>query len=48
MRAGPLKHRCVVTKPHRQKNTSGGAAETWQDAGKVWADTGAPTSTGDQ
>lgn len=43
MRAGPLKHRCVVTKPHRQKNASGGATETWLDAGKVWAEITMPT-----
>ncbi|CAM4005297.1 phage head closure protein [Pseudomonas wadenswilerensis] len=43
MRAGPLKHRCVVTKPHRQKNASGGAEETWLDAGKVWAEITMPT-----
>lgn len=43
MRAGPLKHRCAVTKPHRQKNASGGATETWLDAGKVWAEITTPT-----
>lgn len=43
MRAGPLKHRCTVAKPHLERTASGGATVTWQDAGKVWAEITIPT-----
>lgn len=43
MRAGPLKHRCDVSKPHREPNGSGGATKTWVNAGKVWAEITMPT-----
>lgn len=43
MRAGPLKHRCAVTRPHQERTKSGGADETWLDAGKVWAEITMPT-----
>ncbi|MEE1866933.1 phage head closure protein [Pseudomonas auratipiscis] len=43
MRAGPLRNRCTVTRPHRQLNSSGGATQTWVEAGKVWAEITLPT-----
>ena len=43
MRAGPLKHRCEVSKPHLESNRSGGATKTWLPVGKVWAEITMPT-----
>lgn len=43
MRAGPLRHICTLTRPHREGNGSGGAIETWLDAGVVWAEITMPT-----
>ncbi|MFJ2982252.1 MULTISPECIES: phage head closure protein [unclassified Pseudomonas] len=43
MRAGPMRHRCRVLKPHREQNRSGGAAETWVEVGEIWAEVTTPT-----
>ncbi|MCO7634126.1 phage head closure protein [Pseudomonas guariconensis] len=45
MRAGPLRHRCNVTKPERVRNSSGGAVETWVEADppRLWAEITMPT-----
>lgn len=43
MRAGRLRHRCKLGQPHRVPNSSGGASETWLEAGDVWAEITLPT-----
>lgn len=43
MKAGPLKHRCEVSKPQLEPNRSGGATKTWLPVGKVWAEITMPT-----
>ncbi|MDH1573657.1 phage head closure protein [Pseudomonas sp. GD03746] len=43
MKAGPMRHRCRIYKPHREQNRSGGATETWVEVGEVWAEVTTPT-----
>lgn len=43
MRAGPMRHRCRIYKPHREQTRSGGATETWVEVGEVWAEVTTPT-----
>lgn len=43
MKAGPMRHRCQIYKPHREQNRSGGATETWVEVGEVWAEVTTPT-----
>ncbi|QLG90764.1 head-tail adaptor protein [Pseudomonas yamanorum] len=43
MRAGPMRHRCVMLKPVRTKNKSGGFDITWDEIGKLWAEIAMPT-----
>lgn len=44
MRAGPLRHRCLVTFPHRERNASGGAVQVWKAASPdhLWAEIRSP------
>ncbi|MDN7144090.1 phage head closure protein [Pseudomonas sp. JQ170] len=45
MRAGPLRHRCLLTSPQRVRNSSGGADETWAAATppELWAEIRLPS-----
>lgn len=43
MRAGPLRHRCVMQKPVRTKNSTAGFYVTWEEIGKPWAEITLPT-----
>lgn len=43
MKAGPMRHRCRIYKPHREQNRSGGSTETWVEVGEVWAEVTTPT-----
>ncbi|MEE6439179.1 MULTISPECIES: phage head closure protein [Pseudomonas] len=43
MKAGPMRHRCRVLKPHREQNRSGGFTETWLEVGELWAEVTTPT-----
>lgn len=45
MRAGPLRHRCQVYFPHRERTASGGAVETWKPAAPpdMWAEIRIPS-----
>ncbi|CAB5637344.1 head-tail adaptor protein [Pseudomonas plecoglossicida] len=43
MKAGPMRHRCRIFKPHREQNRSGGATETWLEVCEVWAEVTTPT-----
>lgn len=43
MRAGSLRHRCIMQRPVRVKNPSAGFDVTWSDIGKTWADISLPT-----
>ncbi|HEN8714178.1 TPA: phage head closure protein [Pseudomonas putida] len=43
MKAGPMRHRCRIYKPHREQNRSGGATEAWVEVGEVWAEVTTPT-----
>lgn len=43
MKAGPMRHRCRIYKPHREQNRSGGATETWVEVGEIWAEITTPT-----
>ncbi|MGU9856237.1 head-tail adaptor protein [Pseudomonas sp. LF245] len=43
MRAGPLRHRCVMYKPVLTKNKSGGFDITWAEIGKLWSEITLPT-----
>lgn len=43
MRAGPMRHRCVMQKPVRVKNRTGGFDVTWSEVGKLWAEITLPT-----
>lgn len=43
MKAGPMRHRCRVFKPHREQNRSGGFDETWLEVGEIWAEVTMPT-----
>jgi len=43
MRAGPLRHRCMMLKPVLTKNKTGGFDTTWVEIGKLWAEITLPT-----
>jgi head-tail adaptor len=43
MRAGPMDHRCVMQKPVRVKDPTGGFDVTWVEVGKLWAEITLPT-----
>lgn len=43
MRAGPMRHRCALTRPVREQNLSGGFTETWVPAGDIWCEITLPT-----
>ena len=43
MRAGPLRHRCQVTRQELVRNASGGASKQWIEVGKLWAEITLPT-----
>nr|WP_301299745.1 head-tail adaptor protein [Pseudomonas laurylsulfativorans] len=38
-----MRHRCVMQKPVRVKNSSAGFDVTWAEVGKLWADIALPT-----
>lgn len=38
-----MRHRCVMQKPVRVKNSTGGFIVTWVELGKLWADIALPT-----
>ncbi|MGF0241246.1 head-tail adaptor protein [Rhodococcus sp. IEGM1300] len=43
MRAGSMRHRCMMQKPERVKNTTGGFDTTWSNLGKLWVEITIPT-----
>ncbi|POF88216.1 phage head closure protein [Pseudomonas putida] len=43
MRAGPMRHRCILAKPVRVQNSTGGFKETWPPLAEVWAEVTMPT-----
>lgn len=43
MRAGPMRHRCMMQKSERVKNNTGGFDITWSELGKIWAEITIPT-----
>ncbi|NMX37284.1 head-tail adaptor protein [Pseudomonas veronii] len=43
MRAGRLRHRCMLQRPNRVKNTTGGFDTTWIDLGKIYSEITLPT-----
>lgn len=43
MRAGQLRHRCMLQKPVQVKNKTGGFEVTWLDLGKIYAEINLPT-----
>ncbi|HBK49701.1 MAG TPA: head-tail adaptor protein [Pseudomonas sp.] len=43
MRAGPMRHRGLLSKPERVQNKTGGFDQVWADVGKVWAEISMPT-----
>ena len=43
MRAGGMRHRCVMQKPDRVKNATGGFSVSWLEVGKLWAEITIPT-----
>lgn len=43
MRAGPMRHRGVLSRPERAQNETGGFDEVWVEVGKVWAEITMPT-----
>ncbi|WP_338791112.1 phage head closure protein [Pseudomonas sp. AE27] len=43
MRAGPLRHRCILASPVREQNKSGGFTVTWPPVGEIWAEVTLPT-----
>lgn len=43
MRAGQLRHRCMLQHPLRVKNKTGGFDVTWSDIGKIYAEITLPT-----
>jgi SPP1 family predicted phage head-tail adaptor len=38
-----MRHRCMMQKPVRAPNGSGGSVVTWSDIGKVWSEITLPT-----
>ncbi|MFK3605933.1 head-tail adaptor protein [Pseudomonas sp. AP19] len=43
MRAGPLRHRCIMFKPVLTKNKTGGFDTSWVELVKLWAEITMPT-----
>ncbi|MGI9564492.1 phage head closure protein [Pseudomonas fulva] len=43
MRAGPMKHRCILAQAVREQNSTGGFKETWPAVVEVWAEVTMPT-----
>ncbi|WP_236167104.1 phage head closure protein [Pseudomonas fulva] len=43
MKAGPLRHRCILAKSVRGQNSTGGFSETWPQVAEVWAEVTMPT-----
>ncbi|UTL92466.1 phage head closure protein [Pseudomonas fluorescens] len=43
MRAGRLRHRCILARLVREQNKSGGFTETWLPVGEIWAEVTLPT-----
>ena len=43
MRAGPLRHLCIMFKPVLTKNKTGGFDTTWVELVKLWAEITMPT-----
>jgi len=43
MRAGPLRHRGLLSKEERVQNSTGGYDRVWVDVGKVWAEITMPS-----
>lgn len=43
MKAGPMRHRGMLSKTLRVQNETGGFDESWVDVGKVWAEITMPT-----
>ncbi|MGK0158828.1 phage head closure protein [Pseudomonas mosselii] len=43
MRAGPLRHRCRLSKYERVQNNTGGYDQVWVSVGEVWAEITLPT-----
>lgn len=43
MRAGPMRHRCLIQTQVRVPNGSGGFKVTWSEIGKLWAEITLPT-----
>ena len=43
MRAGPLRHRCILRVETVTPEPGGGKAKSWAEVGKVWAEIQIPT-----
>ncbi|AYN16691.1 head-tail adaptor protein [Pseudomonas monteilii] len=43
MRAGPMRHRMKLAKPHRAQNDTGGFDDGWLAMGEIWAEVAMPT-----
>lgn len=43
MRAGPLRHRCRLSKYEREQNDTGGYDQVWVEVGEIWAEITLPT-----
>lgn len=43
MKAGPLRHRCHLSKYERVQNNTGGYDQEWVPVGEVWAEITLPT-----
>ncbi|MDD1150401.1 head-tail adaptor protein [Pseudomonas sp. TNT2022 ID357] len=43
MRAGSMRHRCMMQKPERVKNSTAGFDVIWADSGLIWAEITMPT-----
>lgn len=43
MRAGPLRHRCILRRETLTPEPGGGKAKSWTEVGKVWAEIQLPT-----
>ena len=43
MKAGPLRHHCIIAKSVREQNSTGGFKETWPAAAEIWAEVTMPT-----
>lgn len=43
MRAGPLRHRCILQAEQRVPDGAGGYAEQWVEVGKLWTEITTPS-----